>query len=120
MQGISSYYRGPFRPSVPAVAGVAGLCLRLAATACSLAPPLVAAGGRHWGAAAQARHLAFYLAHVAGGLPQRRVAREMGCHVSSVAYGIRRIEEGREQGAFNALVGDLERHLYTLTDGRLA
>ncbi|MEW6122476.1 MAG: hypothetical protein AB1698_07670 [Pseudomonadota bacterium] len=51
-----------------------------------------------------ARHLAFYLAHVACGLGLRQVARLDGVHPTSVVYAIRRIEAAREVAAFDALM----------------
>lgn len=54
------------------------------------------------------RHLGFYLAHVACGLAVREVARVGGCHPSSVAYAIRRIERARDDRRFDAQVDHLE------------
>ncbi|MEW6255478.1 MAG: hypothetical protein AB1592_05925 [Pseudomonadota bacterium] len=54
------------------------------------------------------RHLGFYLAHVACGLPLRAVARLSACHPSSIAYGVRRIEHLRENAALDGAIARLE------------
>lgn len=119
MSGISAHTR--HRPSLDCLAphpGVTTHCLRTAAAAFGEAADSLEGPGRRAGRAAQARHLAAYLAHVSCQLPQRCVARDLACHVSSITYAVRRIEEARERAAFDRLVADLETQLRGDTMGR--
>lgn len=50
------------------------------------------------------RDAAFYLAHVEGGESMRALARESGCHASTVLRAVRRVEEGRDDPLFEALI----------------
>lgn len=112
MTGIASYdtpgAAGGFHADAPALAT---LCLRLAAGWGEVPLAAVKAAGRQKGQVARVRHLAAYLAHVGGGLSQRRIARDLCCHVSSVAYALRRIEEERESPHFDREVAHLEGQL---------
>lgn len=54
------------------------------------------------------RHLGFYLAHVGCGLAQRELARRAGCHPSTVAYGVRRIEGLRDDARLDRQFARLE------------
>ena len=99
---------GRFEPDAPALAV---LCLRLAARWGAVPLASASAPGRQSGQVARVRHLAAYLAHVAIGLPQRRIARDLCCHVSTVGYALRRIEEERERPRFDREVAHLEGEL---------
>lgn len=112
MTGIASYDppggTGGSHADAPALAT---FCLRLAAGWGEVPLAAARATGRQKGQVARVRHLAAYLAHVGAGLSQRRVARDLCCHVSSIAYALRRIEEERESPRFDREVTHLERQL---------
>ena len=87
--------------------------------ACRLAAAIVAAGaglgverivGRQRSTArvALARQLAMYLAHVGLGLPQSGVAEAFGRDRSTVAHACRRIEDLRDDPAFDRQVAQME------------
>lgn len=57
----------------------------------------------------RARHLAIYLAHVVFQVPLGAIATEFGRDRTSVAHAVRRIEDGRDEAAFEHLVVRLER-----------
>lgn len=87
---------------------LAGIALAVAAGWADVPPRTIAVPGRAAGRIARARHLAFYLAHVTLGLSQHDVARRFARHRASIAYGCGRIEEAREEGAFDRAVDLLE------------
>ncbi|MEP9378799.1 chromosomal replication initiator DnaA [Aquabacter sp. CN5-332] len=87
---------------------LARVALAVAAGWADLPPNAIAAPGRAASRIARARHLAFYLAHVTFGLSQHEVARRFARHRASIAYGCGRIEEAREEGAFDRAVDLLE------------
>lgn len=86
----------------------AGSALAIAAAWADVPASAVLAPGRGSRTTSKARHMAFYLAHVTYGLSQNELARRFGRHRASVAYGCRRIEEAREEGAFDRLMSRLE------------
>ena len=90
--------------------------------ACRLATAIAAAGaglgverivGRQRSTArvALARQLAMYLAHVGLGLPQSGVAGAFGRDRSTVAHACRRIEDLRDDPAFDRQVAQMEASL---------
>lgn len=83
-------------------------CRRVAERWAGLRPVPAGAVARDRGPDPVVRHLGFYLAHVACGLAVREVARVGGCHPSSVAYAIRRIERARDDRRFDAQMEHLE------------
>ncbi|MDI4665752.1 chromosomal replication initiator DnaA [Xanthobacter autotrophicus] len=65
---------------------------------------------------ATARQLAMYLAHVGLGLPQSEVAQAFGRDRSTVAYACRRIEDLRDDPAFDRHVARMEACLRWATE----
>jgi hypothetical protein len=59
--------------------------------------------------AARARHLAMYLAHVSFGLPLTIVATGFARDRTTAVYACRKIEDKRDDPAFDAALNDLER-----------
>lgn len=55
-----------------------------------------------------ARHVAMYLAHVIFQVPLTAISLSFGRDRTSVAHGVRRIEDRRDDAAFDALLGRLE------------
>ena len=56
-----------------------------------------------------ARHIAMYIAHVVFQVSLATMAGEFGRDRSSVAYAVRRIEDGRDDPAFDATIDRIER-----------
>ncbi|MCB8838855.1 helix-turn-helix domain-containing protein [Aurantimonas sp. VKM B-3413] len=56
-----------------------------------------------------ARHVAIYLAHVVFQISLNAMAGEFGRDRTTVAHAVRRIEDRRDDAAFDALLGRLER-----------
>ncbi|GGH06338.1 hypothetical protein GCM10007420_23560 [Glycocaulis albus] len=83
------------------------------AAAFSLGVPVeaVQASGRGTAEAAQARQVAMYLAHVAFEMSLARVALAFGRDRSTVAYACHKIEDMRDDAAFDARLDDLETSL---------
>lgn len=69
---------------------------------------LLLSGSRSRATVAQARQLAMYVANVALGLPQSDVARGFGRDRSTVAHACQRVEDRRDDPAFDEEVGHLE------------
>ena len=92
----------------PSPKDIADLCLQVAAAYMGIAPAGLVAPGRARGVTARARHLAYYLAHVAAGLSMREVARRFGRHPTSIAYALSRIEDARDARGFDAALDRLE------------
>lgn len=67
----------------------------------------VAGGGRS-ALTAKARQSAMYLTHVACGLPLQRVGQAFARDRATVAYACNRVEEMRDDPAFDALLRALE------------
>lgn len=65
---------------------------------------------------ATARQTAMYLAHVGLGLPQADVAQAFGRDRSTVAYACRRIEDLRDDPAFDQRVAQMEACLRWATE----
>lgn len=59
-------------------------------------------------AAARARHVAMYLAHVAFQLPLGDVARGFARDRTSIAHGVARIEDARDDEVFDGLLSQME------------
>jgi chromosomal replication initiation ATPase DnaA len=78
--------------------------------------PRPAIGGARRGppAAAQARQLAFYLAHVGLGVSVSAVSGGLGRDVSTVFHGCRCVENRRDDGRFDLAVAMVERGLARL------
>lgn len=57
------------------------------------------------------RHLAAYLAHVGAGQPLKQVAREAGLAPSSLREAVGKLEDRRDDPAFDAWLGNLERRI---------
>ncbi|MFC4724405.1 helix-turn-helix domain-containing protein [Glycocaulis abyssi] len=83
------------------------------AAAFSLGVPVeaVQASGRGTAAAAQARQVAMYLAHIAFEMSLARVALAFGRDRSTVAYACHKVEDMRDDPAFDARMDDLETSL---------
>lgn len=60
---------------------------------------------------APARHLYWYLLNTVLGLSFEEVAQLVGFNRRAVRYGVRRVEDRRDDSAFEALVTSLERTL---------
>jgi hypothetical protein len=56
----------------------------------------------------EARHVAMYLAHVVFQVPLTAVAAAFGRDRTSVAHAVRRIEDRRDDGSFDATLARLE------------
>ncbi len=56
---------------------------------------------------AHARQAAMYLAHVALGISLSAVGKFFGRDHSTVAHGCRRVEDRRDDAAFDALIAEL-------------
>lgn len=82
--------------------------LRAVADQMGLTPEEVRDTARGGLAVRQHRQLALYLAHVARGAPMHSLARVAGLHPHTVQNGVRRVEDRRENGDFDALVARLE------------
>ena len=81
--------------------------LRAVAEATST-PPGAICGGSQKAQAATARHLCWYLMHTSLGLRQRDIARWFDVERRALQYGIRRVEDRRDDAEFDALVTKLE------------
>jgi chromosomal replication initiation ATPase DnaA len=95
-----------------AARGAASLASRLdllVAPAFAVPGPELRARTRGGARAALARQTAMYLAHVALGLTFSEIGRRFGRDRTTAAHACRVIEERREDSAFDALVGRLER-----------
>lgn len=55
-----------------------------------------------------ARHIAMYLAHVIFQVPLTAISHDFGRDRTSVAHGVRRVEDRRDDEAFDALLSRLE------------
>lgn len=74
----------------------------------------IMAPGRTGAREALARHAAMYLAHVGCGRSYAEIAALFGRHRTSVSYACARIEDRRDEPAFDDLMARLERRLATL------
>jgi hypothetical protein len=81
---------------------------QIAAGYYQVTPEAIAAPTRHSRRAARARHVAIYLAHVTLGLPLAAVAGAFRRDRSTVTYACRRIEDARDNPAFDRALADLE------------
>jgi chromosomal replication initiation ATPase DnaA len=70
---------------------------RLVAATFAVDDALVLGRRRHSAAVTRARHVAIYLAHVALGRSQARLARALGRGAAGVAYAVRAVEDARER-----------------------
>ncbi|WP_300529615.1 helix-turn-helix domain-containing protein [Maricaulis sp.] len=87
-------------------------CAQLAASAVAFSfgvtPQEVVAPTRASREAAFARQVAMYLAHIAFGLPLTRVAHAFGRDRSTAAYACHRVEDERDDRAFDTCLDQLE------------
>lgn len=79
----------------------------LVADALQVAPQSVVAATRGPRANAHARQAAMYLAHVALGISLTAVGLVFGRDHSTVAHGCQRVEDRRDDPAFDALISEL-------------
>jgi ATPase involved in DNA replication initiation len=95
--------------ALPVLCGPRVLVVQLA-VAEGLGVPLVAlsAGGRGDQKAAFARHVAMYLCHLVLAMSLTEIAAAFGRDRTTAAYAVRRIEEAREDFAFDATLARLE------------
>lgn len=84
------------------------LALAIASAAFDVAPEDVGAPARRDAGAAYARHVAIYLAHIVFQLPMRVVADGFGRDRTSVRHAVRRIEDRRDDAAFDRRMERLE------------
>ncbi|MCW5725286.1 MAG: chromosomal replication initiator DnaA [Maricaulaceae bacterium] len=84
--------------------------LAAAAAACAfgVSPAEVEAPTRGHNAAVLARHTAIYLMHVVWGVPMARVGRAFSRDRSTAVWACERIEDRRDDAAFDALLVALE------------
>lgn len=116
---------GPFRPGHsaardPVAFADARLKVVVALVAWAEAVPLDALfrPTRSDAPAADARHLALYLAHVMLGLDMTRLGAAFGRDRASVRHALRRIEQRRDDPLFDAKVSALELILEPLAEVR--
>lgn len=83
---------------------IAGL---LAAAALEVPPHRIVAPGRCTRNEAKARHVAMYIAHVAAGIPLLAVGKYFLRDRTTVAHACRRIEDCRDEPAFDKMIADL-------------
>ncbi|MFG1381915.1 helix-turn-helix domain-containing protein [Xanthobacter versatilis] len=116
--------QAPSRPSVAATTALSGTT---GPTSCRLATAIVAAMAglnvdalvdlrRSTAPVATARQIAMYLAHVGLGLSQAGVAQAFRRDRSTVAYACRRIEDLRDDPAFDHRVAQMEACLRWATE----
>lgn len=95
----------------PAIPGPCRLAMALVAAAEELEVGVLAGRQRSTAPVATARQLAMYIAHVGLGLPQAGVAQAFRRDRSTVAHACRRIEDLRDDPAFDHRVARLEASL---------
>ncbi len=81
------------------------------AAAFGLAPSEIDAPTRRSARSAQSRQLAMYLAHVACAASLAAVGRAFGRDRTTASHACRRIEDRRDDAAFDALVASLETYV---------
>lgn len=86
-----------------------GLALAIAAAAFDVPPDGIRAAGRRAAPIADARHVAIYLAHIVFQLPMQVVADAFARDRTSVGHAVRRVEDRRDDAAFDQLMDRLER-----------
>jgi len=91
--------------------GVCRLATAIAAAGAGLGVERIVGRQRSTARVALARQLAMYLAHVGLGLPQSGVAEAFGRDRSTVAHACRRIEDLRDDPAFDRQVAQMEASL---------
>ena len=96
-----------WRPSVSTPACACHLARRVAAEMLDVPVGEIETGARSPQPVCLARHVAVYLAHVVFQLSFTAIAAEFGRDRSSIGYAVRRIEDQRDDAAFDAL---LSRH----------
>lgn len=91
--------------------GMLTLTVKLAATVSGVASEAVVSAGRRSARASAARQLAMYLAHTSFGLPLSAVGHCFGRDRTTAAHACRRVEERRDDPAFDAELIEIERLL---------
>jgi hypothetical protein len=94
----------------------AGLALQLVAATTGVPAERMRGATRLGGAACRARWLAMYLAHVAFGWPQERVAHAFGLNRATAAAACRWAEDSRDRPALDALLDRLERCVHDVLE----
>ena len=89
-------------------AATATLIVHLVAFATGVGAHELASATRSGAAAARARQVAMYLAHTALSWPLGRVAQAFGRDRSTASYACARVEDWRDDAAFDARLGELE------------
>ncbi|WP_439573093.1 helix-turn-helix domain-containing protein [Phreatobacter sp.] len=106
-------WRAPPVPASPTIA----VTVSLAAWASQIDPHAITAPRRGEAVIAEARHLAIYLAHVTLGHDLTRLAAAFGRDRASLRHALRRIEDRRDDPAFDLFVQALEDILMPLRAG---
>jgi hypothetical protein len=102
--------------SLPGARTIA-VAVLLAAWASQIEPDAITGPRRGEAVIADARHLAIYLAHVTLGHDLTRLAAAFGRDRASLRHALRRIEDRRDDPAFDRFVGSLEAILLPLRSG---
>lgn len=95
------------RSSDPQAGEGCRIAVLLAADAFGVALEKIAAATRGPAEVARARQAAMYIAHVALGTPLIAVGRYFGRDRSTAAHGCRRVEDRRDDTAYDAVIAEL-------------
>jgi len=98
--------------------GMLTLAVQLAATVSGVASEAVVSARRHSARTSAARQLAMYLAHTSFGLPFSAVGHCFGRDRTTAAHACRRVEERRDDPAFDAELIEIERLLALAAEAR--
>ena len=108
MSSLASRLRCPPSARVEADRDRAVLITHLVAFSTGVPAREIAASGRAALAASDARHLAMYLAHTGLGWPLARVGFAFGRDRTTVGHACRKVEDRRDDAAFDRSVEELE------------
>ena len=108
MSSLASRLRCPPSPRAEADRDRAVLITHIVAFSTGVSAREIVASGRAAIPAAEARHLAMYLAHTGLGWPLARVGAAFGRDRTTVGHACRRVEDRRDDPAFDRCVEELE------------
>lgn len=108
MSGLQSHIQAPPSRRPQADRDRAVLITHIVAFATGVSAPDIAAPGRQSPEAGEARALAMYLAHTALAWPLVRVGAAFERDRTTVGYACRRMEDRRDDAAFDRRVAELE------------
>lgn len=108
MPSLASRLRHPPSPRGEADRDRAILITHLVAFCTGVSAREIAASGRAAIPASEARHLAMYLAHTGLGWPLARVGAAFGRDRTTVGHACRRVEDRRDDPAFDHRVEEME------------